>query len=375
MIQNWKFPAALAALAAVGICCLSASWAEPPTGGKNASPSYQIVELDSADGLLSAGAEYINNGGLVVGGVHDLFLDDNRAACWTLAADGATVTSTLQLLDGGSAAFGVNDAGEIVGELDGNAVYWRNRDATAIVLPASPVFNAASGAIAINDNGVICGWAREPDGLQVAVVWRVNVNAMDDTVSIYGPSVLPQFSPDHHYAAAISDNVAGDALVAGGSFGGDVSVARAWVIRSHPDGTVGVHDGPITLDVGNARGVNDNGLICGHAAPDAVVWDFLSGARQTLDRTGSRGKTYSTAQGNAINSAGAVAGYATAELKPAAVVWPSPDAPMIVLDKFLKNSAISELNYAKAVNDSGYVVGSGWDGDRKMHIGFLAIPK
>ena len=367
--------------AAVSLCGL-ASWAKPPADGKS-GPSYQIIELDTAGGLLAGGAEGINNAGLIVGSVYDPISEQYLAACWTLETTGGAVTSTLQILDGGSAAYDVNEAGEIVGELNGIAVYWPHRNAAALVLPPSPVFNAASRALAINENGVICGWAQEPDrlpdGLRVAVVWRVNIDPADDSVSVYGPLVLPQFSPDPHYAAAISDNFAGDALVAGGALGGEVSLARSWFVRSNPDGSVGVIDGPNTLDGGSAYGVNNGGLICGHSGGDAVMWDILSGARQILDRTTTGGKmTFNAAQANDINSQGVVAGYATARatfLDPVAVVWPSPTEPMIVLDKFLKNSSIAELNIAWSVNDFGCVVGSGWNGAGHMHVGFLAVPK
>lgn len=369
--------------AALGLWSLAAASAKPPAGGGASSPSYQIVELDSAGGLLAGGAEGINSAGLIVGQVYDPISDQYLAACWTLETTGGAVTSTLQILEGGSAAFDASDAGEIVGDLNGTAVYWRNRDAAAMVLPQSPVYSGFSRALAINENGVICGLAREPesvpDGVQVAVVWRVNVNPVDDSVSIYGPLVLPQFSPDHHYAAAISDNFAGNALVAGGSFGGEVSLARSWVVRSNPDGSLGVIDGPSTLDGGNAQGVNNGGLICGHSFGEAVVWDALTGARQILDRPTSGARTtFSTAHAYAINTDGVVAGYGTAKatfLNPVAVVWPSPTAPLIVLDKFLKNSSIAELNFAWAINDAGFVVGSGWNGAREMNVGFLAVPK
>jgi hypothetical protein len=246
-----------------------------------------------------------------VGSVYDPVAGEYRAACWTLDSSTGTLTSTLHFLDGGSAAFDVNDAGEIVGELDGAAVYWRHRD-----------------------------------------------------------------------AAAISDNFAGDALVAGGSFGGEVALARSWVVRSNPDGSLAVIDGPTTLDIGSGQGVNNGGLVCGHTAGEAALWDTLTGARQILDRSGttitSGGRTtFSSAQANAINSAGLVAGYATAKatfLNPVAVVWPSPTESMVVLDKFLKGTSISELNFAWAVNDSGFMVGSGWDGQRGIAVGFLAIP-
>jgi hypothetical protein len=120
-------------------------------------------------------------------------------------------------------------------------------------------------------------------------------------------------------------------------------------------------------------------FVCGQSEQEAVIWD-LSGARRTLDRSGaittSGGrKSFDSAQANGINSGTAVAGYASAGPHPAAVVWPNPTAPMIVLDKFLKNTAITELNFARAINEFGYIVGSGWDSHRAIRVGFLAIPK
>ena len=78
-----------------------------------------------------------------------------------------------------------------------------------------------------------------------------------------------------------------------------------------------------------------------------------------------------------ISDNGVIVGYGTcSRCIVKAVVWPSVDAPMILLDSFLKkNGPFTELNQAWGVNDAGDIVGFGWDNDRGINPGFLAIPE
>ena len=365
------------------------SWAQkgskPSGGGGGSGPSYKIFELDSVvDGAnltLAAGAECINNTGLIVGGASDPVSGTSFAACWRLDSSHGTVTSILQLLQGGTAAFGVNDVGEIVGERNGTAVYWRNADdVSPIFLPALSV-GSPCRAVGINRHGVICGWSRGSDGIQYAVVWRVRISPTDGT-GVWGPLVLPSFQGNTgaQYAAAVDHNdSAGLAQVVGGSQGA-IPLALTWTIESVSDGTLRVVSGPVDLDIGSAQGVNSIGLICGASQSNAVIWDATSGASRFLDRSGSMTisgvrRSFDSAQANAINSMNTTVGYASAGLHPAAVAWATPTSPMTVLDKFLKNSTISELNFATGLNAAGDIVGSGWNNNRGISVGYVAIPQ
>jgi hypothetical protein len=88
-----------------------------------------------------------------------------------------------------------------------------------------------------------------------------------------------------------------------------------------------------------------------------------------------KSRSFDSAEATAINASGVIVGYGSAGLHSTAAAWPNPAGSVIVLDKFLRKNAISELNVARAVNDSGNIVGSGWDGGRGISLGLLAIPK
>ncbi len=59
-----------------------------------------------------------------------------------------------------------------------------------------------------------------------------------------------------------------------------------------------------------------------------------------------------------------------------AVVWPSAGSTVIQLDKFLSaSSPFLLLEIAKAINESGEIVGFGGDGLTNFQGAFLAVPK
>jgi hypothetical protein len=255
-----------------------------------------------------------------------------------------------------------------------------------------PVFQDTgySAAHSINDGGVICGWVAAPadaeDTFQTqAVVWRINVETIDGqpTLGVWGPTKLPGLDPiDASTASAISQTDAdGMALVVGYAYhaAADVFVALAWGVQTLPDGTLAVAPAPVVLDTqAEAAGVNSSGLICGARPPDAVVWNGDSS--QALDMSASYTsfggrQTIKNANALAVNDGGVIVGYGTSGLPPKAVVWTSPTAPMILLDKFVKNTNFAELNFAYGVNNRGEIAGWGWNGDLRQSAAFLAIPK
>ena len=372
-------------------------------GGKDGGTgtSYKIIELDNLNGLFNCHPYDINNAGLAVGSASDTTGEQGFAACWTIDNSGGEVTSTLQLLDG-DAASGVNEFGEMVGhrllassDFLTEAVYWENAEASPIVLP-TPEGYSRSYATGINNDGVVCGAADVLLGNgqfeAVSVVWRVHFQTIDGvpTPVVFGPVTLPQVDPDSAASGnAINDNdgdgvalVVGEAWNIGDNY--DLRGAVAWNVMSLSDGSLLVSPAVEFLDShARAHGVNNASEICGYRMPEgsgaqAVVWGTVS--TQVLDQSATitafgGKKSFDSAIPQDISDNGVVVGYGNASGYTKAVVWTSADAPMLVLDKFIKTAPFTELKHAHAVNELGEIVGYGWDNERQLHPGFLAIPQ
>jgi hypothetical protein len=340
-------------------------------GGKGGGPSYDVVKLDDADGTVEGFAYDINDSRLVVGVARDVSSDAQTACCWTVTKSKRTYQSTLHFLDGGGRAWGCNEMGEIVGSQEvsqgqAQAVYWPDRTASAVVLPAPPD-GADYSAYAISNDGVICG-ASYPIPLEVAspLVWRVT----PDGVS--GPLTLTTLAPDPTgFDVVVANDVSdqdqsGVVTIVGRSNGNAVS----WTVLLSGDG--GLLPGPayiLSYDA-EATATNNLGLATGSAAfapKSAAAW--IGGVPLVLD---SDQLPYS-AFPNDVNDSGLIVG--SAGLVGEAVFWPSPNDAVISLGKFLKNSEFDSLKNAQAVNPSGDIVGYGRINDLNFHPAFLAIRK
>lgn len=383
MSQKSRFLAVLTATLAVA-CGIPAFAAKPP------KLSYQILQLDLVEpnGVVytRSFAYGISSQGQVVGGVSNS-VDQFSPAYWTTSVVDGKVQSTLNLLvpyAGNAGASGINENGEIVGEGktdDGHNVglYWADAASAPQDLPPLDG-DDGSRAFAINKNGVICGCSTHSfvrdDGQVIdeprAVVWRVNGGIL-----VCGPVELPtaQFSS----AEAISDNdITNCARVVGSSYP-DTSASDSaveWTVLDNA-GTLTVVDSEVLNDVGvaDALGVNNGGKVCGRALTqtttgwNAVVW--TGDSTQTLN--GAR-FFYSPAARD-INNKGVIVGTAQHKVSLLrAVMWPSATGSMVVLDQFLDDSSpFGILCAADAVNDSGAIVGFGWDGTEWS--AFLAVPQ
>lgn len=144
---------------------------EPAAG---ASSAYYIGESNQVVG------EYTPTGG------------EPRGILWNLNAAGA-VTSMVELPpltgDTESVAYGINDAGQIVGESSSatltRAVVWTIAGTPAAATPAAlpkPV-NGESNVLAINDSGRMAGWtALSPTGTTTIGIWDLRAPNLFDTV-------------------------------------------------------------------------------------------------------------------------------------------------------------------------------------------------
>ncbi|HEX9833400.1 MAG TPA: hypothetical protein VGA66_10010, partial [Mycobacterium sp.] len=137
------------------------------------------TELSPLDGSNYSAAYGVNGAGIAVGesgDTVDTVADANTVAVfWSAGAAEALPTDGL-LPGGASAAFAVNDDGEIVGEAvnddAGNtaAVYWAGSATTPVILGNLPGGNFSS-AYFIGADGRIVGESQNGDGQIQAVVW------------------------------------------------------------------------------------------------------------------------------------------------------------------------------------------------------------
>lgn len=346
-------------------------------GGGDGSPSYNIIKLDDVGGTLDGFAYDINQARLIVGVVNDSVSADQtiaRAAYWTVTEAKRSVESRLNLLDGGDCthtyALGCNEAGEVVGQGDDRALYWPHPQAPPLALP-SPTGSVRCGANAISNDGVICGWSASVPGdpADTALAWRVTEDGL------WGPLVLETEIPDPNgtgvSATALSDQgIGGVVTIAGVSN----DKAMIWTVTLTGDGGLAFDTATNLSPTGQATGVNNLEIVCGNADLDSVnntaeaaIW--IGGAPIPLNV----GASSWAARPQDINDEGVIVGYARPSQY--AVLWAGPDANMVALDKFLKNSPFSFLTTAHAVSESGEIVGYGWISDTASHAAFLALPK
>ena len=364
--------------------CTAVAHAAKPGGGKNESgPEYEIFRLSQvADNSLyvNAQARDINDSSLIVGQVNDPVTDDYLPACWTVDDSGA---SALLILPSEleAVAVALNDNDEIVGSgqtANGAwvAQYWLNPLALPLSLPPLPG-DSESDAFGLNNDGVVCGISYQQlyDELgepthraQTAVAWRVVSDPDSGVPVVSGPIALP--SDGESFARAINDSDANGLAEIVGDFAN--YTAGVWTVHSDGEGTLSANPNPEILAAdAEAYSINEDGAVCGWHG-DAIVWG--GSASTTLDRD-----RYTVgATPFDINDLSVVVGRARYESRRRqglrAVVWESVDAPILFLDNFLgKNSSFLSLQSAYAVNNSGRIVGLGWDGE--FWGAFLAVPK
>lgn len=375
-----KFLSLIFAAVVAGIALLID--ARPASGAPPKSPSYAIVKLNDANGAYSdAWANDINNMGQIVGQLWDS--DALRAAYWELTALGGKTQSTLRVLRGDLAsAIAINDLGEIVGQgIDAStgimpALYWSSPDADPIVLPSLPGHDRAS-ASRINNDGVVCGTSTlaGDEATGRAVAWRINL--VDGTPVVWGPLALPDLGTGSR-SDSINDNDAEGIATIVGKFETSATAAASWSVQSLPNGTLAVASIPGVLDLdAQAYGVNDSDAICGASfgiPTEAVVWTGWS--RRILNRASFVTKAWA----NDISNGGVIVGTGSYlrgfERGERAVVWPTANGSMILLDKYLASgSPFSHLTVALSVNDQGLIIGQGWMGSTQGHAPFVAIQK
>jgi probable HAF family extracellular repeat protein len=321
--------------------------------GANAAPRFDCQRLQALPDLFKLAGNEINAEGEIVG--HADRLPDSFSPTpvrWT--KDGAMVR--MARTDRDSVAFGINDAGDIVGWrhskqacCTGNASLWKDGRATNLGALAGPQEDAS--AAAINNSGQIVGTSKTLTGARHATLWEGD--QITDLGSLAGPAA----------SSAYAINQAG-VIVGASKTSDDTTHAVVW------------HGGVIT-DLGTLPGgqnslaaaVNRQGTIVGISEfaggqtdqNRAVAWK--DGAIRDLGTLPG----HITSWASGINRAGTVVGASQSELfLQVAVAWFGLGHAPVDLNALVAPAGCvddaglpSTLISATAVNDKGVIVASG----------------
>lgn len=288
----------LAAVLATAIPCVLG-------GVASAADHYTIVELGALrqDGS-SVGRQMDSTGTRVVGSSGWIHGNDTRAFLWSTST-GMLGLGTLQ---GGdySEAFGVNDAGTVVGDSNTRdtmrAFVWNAPEGMRELSPLPG--DIASRAYAINKSGQIVGYSSGKHGVR-AVIWSAKLE-------VQSLGTLP----GGNYSEAYGINNAGQVVGMSTSSSGPGQHAFLWSSR---DGMVDLGMPPGVHSCKAVR-INNAGQVVGScstigAGSRPFIWSEEDGM-QSVGSLGGKG-----AQALGINDSAQVVGASATSLGARALVW------------------------------------------------------
>jgi len=309
------------AVAAAAVLGLSA--------GASAEVRYTITDLG-----VSGRAYGMNDAGQVVG---------NWSGVPVLWEDG----EMIELIPGYSGwAYDVNNSGQVVGEYyDGipQAFLWEDGEATDL----GTLGGSGAKARAINDAGQVVGWSSIGSDFR-AFLYTDGV--MSDLGTLGGPESLG-------LGINATGDVVGQADIDEEPEPGQLPIHRAFL---HRDGTMTALAG----DGSVARDINDCGQIVGRDAGNGFLWD-----------DGELAYLEGLAEAWAINNLGQVVGHGGIYGYPEAMLWEEGETHAL-MDLIPPDSGWIELSEARDINEAGQIVGWGnyEDEGRYSRRAFLLTP-
>ncbi|MBN2269725.1 MAG: hypothetical protein JXN61_03870 [Sedimentisphaerales bacterium] len=288
-----------------------------------------------------------------------------------------------------SAAYGINDFGQVVGlsETAAGAQHAFLRDEKVGMIDLGTLGGSASSAYAINNAGQVVGSARTANGELHAFLWK------DGQMTDLG--ILPGGTCTEAYAINDAGQIVGMARTSAMIY----SWQRAFLWENGIMTSLGVLDGASNS---SAADINIHGQVVGTSGDRAFLWDCTSGMRKLTDFQ---------SQGNAISDGGllALASSGTYYIRDGAGVladmdlirysrmnsinncgqvvgdfdYPSDDYHAFLWDdsygmidlNYLApaEAGWEELNSAGDINGDGRIVGYGWT-DQGQQRAFLMSP-
>ncbi|MCC2960012.1 hypothetical protein LK540_06170 [Massilia sp. IC2-278] len=269
----------------------------------------------------------------------------------------------------------IDNAGRIVGQVDGRAFLWDG----GAVIDLGTLGGGSSAAFGISDNGLITGGADRPDGSshsflydggirdigqlgvassgaavnsagQVAGTW---VDAAGENHAfLYSAGVavdIGNLGADSARATGI--NEAGD--VVGSSFLADFTAFQAFLYRDGVIRSLGTLGGPSSW----AAGINDNGQVAGTSFIDEETQHAFLYTGGVLQDIGSFGGAFTEARG--LNDAGWVVGYSTYADDIPGIDFSSAfvyrDGAMFDLNLIVERPGVWSILDAYGINDAGQI--------------------
>ena len=331
--------------------------------------AQQVEVLSGLDGFMAGSAAYdINDNGQIVG-FSQTVTGATRATMWN--PDGSKTDLGVATGSQSSIAYAVNNSGHAVGYSefgDGlrTATLWNGGG--AFDLGADMGATGSSVAWDINNNGVVAGQAPLNPGFAKGFVW-------DSTNGGRTAGGSSTYMGGANYAL----NDAG-VLVGSGFFFGDSDDA----FLSRPDGRGGYEDSDIAppgYNLSIARDISNTDICVGYtnAGLDTGGWQAaVFNGRGDVTFLGTL-PGLENSEAFAVNDAGMVVGYAwdnDFEIPNAA--WAYVDGVMYDLNDFVEGSGFAGLYQATGVNNNGDIVGFGEleDGSLSAFVihGFVPAP-
>ena len=315
---------------------------------------YYVTDLGTLGGASSI-AEGINSSGQVVGysltgiGYDRAFLYSN-----------GTMTGLDTPVNSESYALGINNSGQVVGYSfpTGVAFPGGEPNLSAFLFSNGTMGNLgplagdySSTANAINAGGQIVGTAQ--------------------TTALISPYQVFLYSKGTVTTLPL---VAANAINASGQIVGDIGNTAS---PSYSDAAL--YNGGGVTDLGvlpgdlssSATGINSAGQVVGWSSDSRSAcraFLYSNGTMTDLGKLNGR-STYATA----INDGGQIVGYALAQTAGPSSAWIDAGGTMTALNSLISPKSGWELQQATAINDSGWIVGSGTNSAGQSHA-FLLTP-
>jgi probable HAF family extracellular repeat protein len=287
----------------------------------------------------------------------------------------------------GSSAAGISEAGVIIGEVGGKAVYWQpsSPGVYSQPIPLSPLTlpdgspNGRTEQVSqISPSGDILGQCRDGNDINHAVVWKNTGSSA--SAPIYGPPIDLGWPNGGMGSSPRIMNSAGQ-VVANWHNGQFLTNFNTQPVDPVLLGDLGANNSQVW-------GINDSGYMAGHSgivnssggtelraalwAPDGTITPL-----GTLGGTHSR--AYSTrfyGLGHTINNAGQVIGFSTltnGEYR--GFRWDSTNG-ILDLNRLTPDlKTFAYLKDAAGITDEGYIIGSGITAKGKNERAYLLTPQ